>query len=130
MAGNLDSIDESKEAHRYDVPKFKETPVRVTSWAIFFALLMLLFATLTIVALVIPRPRSLEEADAARRKALVGDGKVKQLIRLNSYGWVDEKTHTAHIPIDIAMKDYAAKQNPAMPKPDVKETENKEPIQK
>ena len=88
-------------------PPAKPTAVRMTLWALLFAVMMLLFAIITIATISLPAPRSVEEAMAARRKAQAGNQKDKDLQRLNSYGWVDEKGKKAHMPIDAAMKQYA-----------------------
>ena len=70
--------------------------------------MMLLWAGMTLITLVLPRPRSLDEAAAARRQALARGIVEKQTAQLNSYGWVDEAKRQAHIPIERAMRDYAA----------------------
>ncbi len=76
-------------------------------WALLFAGMMLLMTAFSFIVMIVPRPRTLEQADAERRAELIGDRRETQHARLNSYGWVDEKTKKAHIPIDIAMKQFA-----------------------
>lgn len=93
--------------HDTQPPMAKPTPVRMSLWALLFALMMLLFVTLTFVAMVLPRPRSLEEADGERRRGLIGNRTEEQKAWLNSYGWVDEKNKVAHIPVEEAMKKMA-----------------------
>jgi len=103
-------------------PPAKPTPVRMTLWALLFAGMMLMFAMLTLLALVYPRPRTLEESEAARRRALLGNQKERQLARLNSYGWIDESRHLAHIPVEEAMQQMVDAPSASAQKPNPQST--------
>lgn len=82
-------------------------PKNLPFWALLFAGMMLLMTTFTFIVMIVPRPRTLEQAEAERRAELIGDRVQKQRERLATYGWVDEKTKKAHIPVDVAMKQFA-----------------------
>lgn len=92
--------------HNEEPPAAKPTAVRMGLWALLFAVMMLLMTIVTIVAVAMPYNRSLEEADAVRRRGLIGDRSEKAKAQLHSYGWVNEKEKKAHIPIDVAMEKY------------------------
>lgn len=91
-------------------PVSTPTPVRLSLWGILFAAMMLMFAAFTFITVVLPRPRTLEQADAQRRGALIGNRREQQKEWLSSYGWVDEEKKIAHIPVEEAMKKFVEQQ--------------------